>query len=264
MAVLRSRDNARVKRWAKLSRDTRFRRKERRALIEGPHLVSALLERGWKPLCVLVSEAAAHDSEIRRLLEKAKMEPVELSGSVFNSTVDTETPQGIAAEIEIPENRKAGEGSCIFLEGIQDAGNVGAIIRSAAAFGAGEVILDSACADPWSPKALRAGMGGHFALAIRNVATLDKELQTFSGRLLCTVARDGVSLDKADLSGRLGWVLGSEGKGVSAQALKEADQKITIPVAAGTESLNVAAAAAICLYATFSKPGGGSAARGGS
>ena len=251
--MIRSRDNPRVKRWAKLSQDTRFRKKERRALIEGPHLVSTLLDRGWKPVCLIASETAARDPEIQAILEKAKVEVVELSDGVFNSTVDTETPQGIAAEIEIPENRKAGQRSCIFLEGIQDAGNVGAIIRSAAAFGAGEVILDSACADPWSPKALRAGMGGHFSLAIRNVATLDRELETFSGRLLCTVAREGVSLGKADLSGRLGWVLGSEGKGVSAQALKEADQQITIPTAPGTESLNVAAAAAICLYEAFSR-----------
>jgi RNA methyltransferase, TrmH family len=253
VTVIRSRDNPRFKRWAKLARDTRFRKKERRALIEGPNLVSALLDRGWKPLCVLVREGAAHDPEIQQLLKKAKMEPVELSESVFDATVDTETPQGIAAEIEIPESRKDTQGSCIFLEGIQDAGNVGAIIRSAAAFGAGEVILDSACADPWSPKALRAGMGGHFSLAIRNVGTLDKEFATFPGKLLCTVAREGVSLAKADLSGRLGWVLGSEGKGVSAQALKEADQKITIPTAPGTESLNVAAAAAICLYEAFSR-----------
>jgi RNA methyltransferase, TrmH family len=253
MAVLRSRDNARVKRWAKLSQDTRFRRKERRALIEGPNLVSALLDRGWKPVCIIVSEGAARDPEIQGILGKAKAELVELSASVFNSTVDTETPQGIAAEIEIPQNEIAGQGSCIFLEGIQDAGNVGAIIRSAAAFGAGEVTLDSACADSWSPKALRAGMGGHFALVVRSVANLERELETFSGKLLCTVAREGVSLSKADLSGRLGWVFGSEGKGVSDIARRNADLLVSIPTEPGTESLNVAAAAAICMYEVFGR-----------
>ena len=258
MAILRSRDNPRVKRWARLSRDTRFRRKERRALLEGPNLVAALLDRRWKPICVIVSESAARDPEIQGLLGKAKMECVELSDSVFNSTVDTETPQGIAAEIEIPEGRKDPQGSCIFLEGIQDAGNVGAIIRSAAAFGVVSVVLDSACADPWSPKVLRAGMGGHFRVSIESATSLEREFETFAGRLLCTVARGGVGLAEADLSGRLGWVFGSEGKGVSAQALKEADLKITVPTARGTESLNVAAAAAICLYASFSRPAAGS------
>src|SRR5258707_7643951 len=254
MVILRSRDNPRVKRWARLSRDTRFRRKERRALLEGPNLVAALLDRRWKPICVIVSESAARDPEIQGLLGKTKMECVELSDSVFNSTVDTETPQGIAAEIEIPEGRKDLQGSCVFLEGIQDAGNVGAIIRSAAAFGIGSIVLDRACADPWSPKVLRAGMGGHFALQIGTVANLEEQLGTFSGRLVCTVPRNGISLKDADLAGRLGWVFGSEGKGVSAQALKEADLKITIPSAPGTESLNVAAAAAICLFAAFSRP----------
>lgn len=251
MTILRSRDNARVKRWAKLSRDTRFRRKERRALIEGPNLVSALLDRGWKPICVLVREGAALDPEVQGLLRKTRMEAVELSDSVFNSTVDTEAPQGIAAEIEIPPAKEASKGNRVFLEGLQDAGNVGAIIRSAAAFGIVSVVLDSACADPWSPKALRAGMGGHFALQISTVADLTEQLGSFAGKLVCTVPRIGISLSDADLSGRLGWVFGSEGKGLSARALKEADLKITIPVAPGTESLNVAAAAAICLYASF-------------
>jgi len=251
MTILRSRDNPRVKRWAKLSRDTRFRKMERRALIEGPNLVSALLDRRWKPLCVIVRQGAARDPEIQELLGRAGSESVERPDSVFNSTVDTEAPQGIAAEIEIPESRKDLQGSCVFLEGIQDAGNVGAIIRSAAAFGIVSVILDSACADPWSPKALRAGMGGHFGVSIENVSSLEDEFETFAGRLLCSVARGGESLVSADLSGRLGWVFGSEGNGISAQALKEADLKITIPTAAGTESLNVAAAAAICLCASF-------------
>jgi TrmH family RNA methyltransferase len=207
---------------------------------------------------LLVSASRTGDPEIQKLLQRARIEPVELSESVFKSIADAETPQGIAAEIEIPRESPTANKSCVFLEGIQDAGNVGAIIRSAAAFGIGTVVVDRACADPWSPKVLRAGTGGHFALQIRGVADLQEELGRFSGKLVCTVPRDGVSLRGADLSGRLGWIFGSEGKGVSAQALREADQKITIPTAPGTESLNVAASAAICLYEAFSRPGAGS------
>lgn len=256
--MITSRDNPRVKRWARLSQDTRFRKKERRALVEGPHLVAALLERGLKPLCVIASERGAGNAEIQALIQRSGLEPVVLSAGVFASIADAETPQGIAAEIEIPESRKASQGSCIFLEGIQDAGNVGAIIRSAAAFGIASVILDSACADPWSPKVLRAGTGGHFRVSVETAASLEREFETFAGKLLCTVPRGGQSLAGADLSGRLGWVFGSEGKGASAKALQEADLKITIPTAPGTESLNVAATAAICLYRAFSKPGAGS------
>ena len=249
--MISSRDNPRVKRWARLAQDARFRKAERRALVEGPHLVAALLDAGLTPLDLLVSEEKIDDPETQRLIKRAGIIPQELSQNVFKAIADTETPQGIAAEIEIPAAKETSKGACVFLEGIQDAGNVGAIIRSAAAFGVASIVLDRACADPWSPKVLRAGMGGHFSLTIAVSEDLSQLLSTFAGKLLCTVPKEGVALKDADLSGRVGWVFGSEGKGISAQALKEADLRITIPTAPGTESLNVAATAAICLYEAF-------------
>jgi TrmH family RNA methyltransferase len=252
--MISSRDNPRVKRWMKLSQDARFRKSERRVLVEGPHLVTALLDARLPPLDLLVSEAKIGDPEIQGLIKRAGIDPQELSQSVFKAIADTETPQGIAAEIEIPASKELSKGNCVFLEGIQDAGNVGAIIRSAAAFGIASIILDRACADPWSPKVLRAGMGGHFGLTVAVSDDLSRLLGTFSGKLLCTVPKEGIALKDADLSGRMGWVFGSEGKGISAQALMEADLKITIPTAPGTESLNVAATAAICLYEAFKAP----------
>jgi TrmH family RNA methyltransferase len=252
--MISSRDNPRVKRWIKLAQDARFRKTEKRALVEGPHLVAALLDAGLAPLDLLVSEEKVDDPEVQGLIKRGGIVPQELSQSVFKAVADTETPQGIAAEIEIPASKEASRGHCVFLEGIQDAGNVGAIIRSAAAFGIASIIADRACADPWSPKVLRAGMGGHFSLVIAVSDDLSRFLNTFSGKLLCTVPKAGTALKGADLSGRLGWVFGSEGKGISAQALKEADLRITIPTAPGTESLNVAATAAICLYEAFSHP----------
>jgi len=137
---------------------------------------------------------------------------------------------------------------------VQDPGNVGAIIRSAAAFGVGTVVLDRQCADPWSPKVLRAGQGGHFAIALRQT---DDLVAAISGRLICTVVQGGTPLPKANLSGRIAWAFGSEGAGLSAAVLAKAAERVTIPMAGG-ESLNVAAAAAICLYEAFSRPAGGS------
>lgn len=145
------------------------------------------------------------------------------------------------------------DGPTVFLEGIQDAGNVGAIIRSAAAFGVGAITLDRQCADPWSAKVLRAGMGGHFALSIRQV---DDLVAAVAGvRLICTVVHGGQPLREANLSG--GWAFGAEGAGLSPALLAKAAQRVTIPMAGG-ESLNVAAAAAICLYEAFSRPAAGS------
>jgi len=170
---------------------------------------------------------------------------------VFDAIVDADTPPGIAAEIPLPALERTG--SSVFLEGIQDAGNVGAIIRSAAAFGIGSVTLDRQCADPWSPKVLRAGMGGHFAIGIRQVDDLVAAIG--SARLICTVVHGGQPLREANLSGA--WAFGAEGAGLSPQVLAKAAERVTIPMAGG-ESLNVAAAAAICLYEAFSRPGGGS------
>jgi TrmH family RNA methyltransferase len=256
VTVLRSRDNPRVHRWAKLVRDSSLRRKERRAIIEGPHLLAAMLEQGLKPLCVF---ATAHGLERNdALVVKAEVEPVVLSEGVFRAIADAESPPGIAAEIAIPDSGTKSVTPCVFLEGVQDPSNVGAILRTAAAFGVGEVVLDRGCADPWSPKVLRAGMGGHFRLNLRTSSNLGAEIERFSGTAVCTVPRGGVPLRQADLGGRLGWIFGAEGRGVSKSTAALAGLKVTIPMTPGSESLNVAAAAAICLCEAFSTRGAGS------
>lgn len=252
--MISSKDNARVKRWAKLVRDSGLRRDERRAMVEGPHLVAEALQAKLKPLALLVSESALARDEIQKLL--AKREPVVLSDPVFRSIADAKNPPGIAAEIAIPQIEAKGD--CVFLEGVQDPSNVGAIIRTAAAFGVGAVVLDRGCADAWSPKTLRAGMGGHFRLAIRQVASLEKEFDGFSGTLVCTVPANGIALREAALRGRVGWIFGAEGTGLSEPTLQRAELRLTVPMAGGTQSLNVAAAAAICLYEAFSRPAAGS------
>lgn len=254
MTVLKSRDNPRVRHWSSLARDARYRREKGRALIEGPHLLQAFLASG-KPLALVATEEALQDAEIAALVRRAGVEPSLVSESIFRNIADAETPQGIAAEIPIPASASA-KGDHVFLEGIQDAGNVGAILRSAAAFGVAAVVLDRACADPWSPKVLRAAAGGHFSLSISQVSELEKAVEGFEGQLLCTVVRGGVDIRTVKPSRPLGWIFGSEGAGVSAQLQRRAALRITIPMAAASESLNVAATAAICLYA--STPAAGS------
>ena len=179
VTVLRSRDNPRVRRWAKLVRDSGLRRKERRAIIEGPHLLAAMLEQGLKPLCVFATADGLERNAA--LVVKAEVEPVVLSEGVFRAIADAESPPGIAAEIAIPDIRTRSITPCVFLEGVQDPSNVGAILRTAAAFGVGEVVLDRGCADAWSPKVLRAGMGGHFRLNLRISGDLGAEI----GRASC-------------------------------------------------------------------------------
>jgi TrmH family RNA methyltransferase len=241
--LITSKDNPRVKRWARLVQDARLRRKERRALVEGPHLVALAA-----PIAVLVSESGIKRKEIQDLV--GSREAIVLADKVFRAILDAESPQGIAAEIEIPKGGPLAA-PAVFLEGVQDPGNVGTILRSAAAFGVKAAVLDRACADPWSPKVLRAGMGAHFALSIQETGDLGKQMESFPGRVLCTVPRGGVRLADADLGGAIGWLFGGEGEGVSPGLQARAHQRITIGMAAGAESINVAAAAAICFQAAY-------------
>jgi len=251
MTVIRSRDNPRVKRWAKLATDPKFRRSEGRVLIEGPHLVGEALHAQLEPLVLIVSESGLKKDEVRKLV--GRREPVILGDRLFGIVADAETPPGIAAEIAIPRPRDAYSKPAVFLEGVQDPANVGAILRSAAAFGVGEVVLDQACADPWSPKVLRAAMGGHFKLALRQAADLAKALEDFQGTTVCTVSSGGTPLKELQLPGRVGWIFGSEGRGVSPALAAGAGLRVTIAMAPGSESINVAAAAAICLHEGYSR-----------
>jgi RNA methyltransferase, TrmH family len=252
MSALSSRDNPRVRRWTKLVQDARYRRTERHVVLEGPHLLQALLDSGARPVALLATDTALAKQEIASLVQRAKLEPVILSRSLFDAVVDSETPQGIAAEIALPDTSPDlyESETCVFLEGVQDAGNVGSILRSAAAFGIRDIVLAKGCADVWSPKVLRAAAGSHFRLRIADHVEPRAAFQRFRGRVLCTMPRGGVPLPQANLDGPIGWVFGAEGQGVSGDAEKRADLRVTIPIAAQSESLNVAIAAALCFYET--------------
>jgi TrmH family RNA methyltransferase len=249
MSALRSRENPRVRRWHALAHDARARRSERCALLEGVHLVAACLAAGVRPVALLLSERGRANGEIAALARRCATEPVLLADALFRWAVDVAAPAGIAAEIAIPEpDADAAQGDCVFLEGVQDAGNVGAILRSAAAFGVRGAVLGEGCADPWSPKVLRAAMGAHFQLRLSRADDLAAALDLFAGTTVCAVAHGGRPLAQVELGGRVGWIFGAEGQGVSAALAARAKQRATIHLAPGTESLNVAAAAAICFY----------------
>jgi len=247
---LRSRDNPRAKRWHALARDSRLRARERGALLEGVHLLDAYLSAGGRPRAILVSESGEQRPEIAALLRRVGLAPTTTSDALLRWICDAQSPAGLAAEIELPTLAPDVPGAvhAIFLDGIQDAGNVGTILRSAAAFGVDTAVLGAGCADAWSPKVLRAGMGAHFVLRVAEVPELVPALRAFRGRLACAESGQGEAPASLDLSGPLGWIFGAEGAGVSPAAAACASLRVRVPLAAGSESLNVAAAAAVLLY----------------
>ena len=140
---------------------------------------------------------------------------------------------------------------CLLLEDVQDPGNVGSMLRSAAAAGVAQVLLSKHCAFAWSPKVLRAGQGAHFHVEIHEDVDLPAWAAAYraaGGAVVAAVAAGGASLYATPLAGRAAIVIGNEGSGLSPALAAQATQRVTIPMPGGMESLNAAAAAAVCLF----------------
>jgi RNA methyltransferase, TrmH family len=266
MKFISSRDNPFFKKMIKLAGSAQQRRAAGLTLLDGVHLVSAYRVALGQPEVLIMSESGGESAEIKRLLEEWKpresLNLVVLSDSLFREVSPVKTPTGIMALARIPsaetilirkparnQNKRGGnEGFCVLLEAIQDAGNVGSILRSAAAAGATDIYLSNDCTDAWSPKTLRAAMGAHFFLHIHEQSNLPEVVRAFSGKVIATSLRAKNSLYQTELTGPIALVFGNEGVGLSDAVLQVITDEISIPMPGGTESLNVAAAAAVCFF----------------
>lgn len=253
MKHLSSRDNPRIKLVHALASQARERRKLGQTLLDGAHLIIAAIEAGAPLLEVFVSESGLNNGEILDVLERlpADVPSHQVPDVLFAHLSPVDTPSGILALIEIPRVSAdvAGDASVVVLDAVQDPGNLGTILRTAAAAGIAAAWLTPGCAQAWSPKVLRAGMGAHFHLPIAEQVDAFAALAGFSGRALATgLGADAHSLYETDLRGPVAWLFGAEGQGLSASLFARADGIVTIPMAVGIESLNVGAAAAICLF----------------
>jgi TrmH family RNA methyltransferase len=249
-AAIRSRENETFKRIKKLLGSPKERRKRKSAVLEGRRLVEVYLRRVGPPAQLVLSAAAGRDERHGKVVALSKGTPVTvLSDALFKDISTLNTPTGIFAVIPLPVRQRTGrKGDCLFLDGLQDPGNLGMILRSAAAAGVETVSLSRACADAWSPKVLRAGMGAHFLMDIVEEEDLAGSVESFDGTVLVLDPAVGKSIFETDLQGRTGFVIGSEGGGVSPALLRAADTAVAIPMPGWEEPLNAAAAATVCLF----------------
>jgi TrmH family RNA methyltransferase len=249
--VIRSRDNPAFKRLVKLIDSGRHRRETGRIVLEGVRLLRALLARGGLPDLVAVAESGAQAPELAACLQAVPADRILLlSDALCARLSDLATPPGVLAVAAPPRPRlrRTPPGFLLLLEDLQDPGNVGSILRTAAAAGVDLVLLSPGCADPWSPKVLRSAMGAHFLLPLRERADLLEAARDFTGQVIATSAHACVCLFDLDLTGPTAFILGNEGVGVT-QRLQEAAHAVArLPMPGGMESLNAAAAAAVCLY----------------
>lgn len=244
-----ARDNPLVVRLRKLARDPGAYRKLGEIWLEGEHLASACLARGRPVLQAVFSETAWSEPRLRGLAAGAPRVAV-LADALFAGLSALESPAGvgvlIASEAAAATAVQPGLASLV-LDRLQDAGNVGSILRSAAALGVPQVIALKGTAALWSPKVLRAGMGAHFALRLVEGVEADA-LDALGLPLLATSSHAERSLLDGALPEPCAWVFGHEGQGVGAALLARCAETRRIPQPGGEESLNVAAAAAICCY----------------
>lgn len=246
--AIESRDNALFKDLRRLAQNSGAWRRQGRVLIEGEHLCQAALVHGLKPMLGVFSRSywSVIDSEMAQAAEQN----VVLDDGLMAQLSGLESPASLAFVLALPAESVLRAGvATVVLDRIQDAGNVGSILRSAAAFGFAQIAAIRGTAGLWSPKVVRAGMGAHFGLHL--VDGLEAtDIKTLGVPLLVTSVHEGQWLHQASLPWPCAWVLGHEGQGVDSALMAHATVLLRITQPGGQESLNVAAAAAVCLHAS--------------
>ena len=242
-----SRTNPLLVQLRRMARDGGAYRDTGQVWIEGEHLGAALRARGLRAAQVVLSSAAWQRPALRELAAIGERIVI-VAPALFDGLSALASPAAIGFVVDRPAPPAIdGDAATLVLDRVQDAGNVGSMLRSAAAFGVTQVLALEGCAALWSPKVLRAGMGAHFGLRLVE-GLADDALDALRVPLIATTPHAGVALHDAPLPPRAAWVMGHEGQGVSAALLARCALRLRIPQPGGEESLNVAAAAAICLY----------------
>ncbi|MBC8057384.1 MAG: RNA methyltransferase [Rhizobiales bacterium] len=245
--TIASRDNPLLVRLRKLAAEPAAYRKLGEVWIEGEHLCAAFVQRGGVAAQAVITEEGWQTPALRSIAGNAAavaVIPAALMAGL--SALESPAQLGFALPWSGPGELDPNAPSVV-LDRLQDAGNVGNILRSAAAFGFTQVIAIKGTAALWSPKVLRAGMGAHFALRLVEGGG-DDELQALRVPMFATSSHAASAVHEAALPWPCAWVMGHEGQGVSAALMARCAAALRIPQPGGEESLNVAAAAAVCLY----------------
>ncbi len=236
--------------------------------LEGFHLLTEALRSGWTPAAIFLrareagktlralEEALSVYGGVAPVTVPAETELLVLPPELFESIVETETPQPIAALLPAPFARPEAIVNgplplVLVLASLQDPGNVGTLLRSGEAFGATGALLLSGTATPWSGKALRASAGSALRLpmlAVRSAGEAAALRRAHAVRCYAAVAADGLPVDRAGLDGPAALWIGNEGAGLGPVELAACDARITLPMPGGTESLNAAVAGSLLLY----------------
>jgi TrmH family RNA methyltransferase len=241
VSTITSFSNPVVRRAKKLHR-ARGRREAGLTLVEGPTVFAHMVAAGVIPESIIVSES---DGATIELCESHGWTPSLVTDEVLNAAGDAVHPQSPVVVIRIPDRTAIRSRDTLILNDIADPGNVGTLIRSAAAFG-WDVCVSGTTADPWSPKVVRAGVGSHFGMHISSSEDPMADAHEIGLELVATVVADGGEPVRAER--RIGLLIGSEARGLSEEVIGKADRTVTLSMPGEAESLNAAVAASILMY----------------
>lgn len=245
---LTSRDNAVFKHLKKIAGNARERRRESLTLLDGVHLIEAYVAQYGEPEMLIIPEGKSSSEATALIQELQDVGAVMFPTLMFAELTPVASSTGILALVKIPQVGSPEKiNIALMLEDIQDPGNLGSMLRTALAAGVDAVYLSKGCTDAWSPKCLRGGQGAQFHLPVIESEDIVETIKGFSGSSYATTLL-GDSIYSQDLSQSSAFVIGNEGAGLSRSAIEAATQAVTIPTSAHVESLNAAAATAICLF----------------
>ena len=246
---LESKDNPKIKHLRGLIEQNNYRKKQGQTVLEGTHLCLAWLHENKKINSIFTTEHALSHPDYERILAKYTGVVFVIGESLYKDLSTLGTSLACLAIVDVPSSSQALDfkADTLILENVQDPGNVGTLLRSAAAAGIEQIICTKGSASLWSPRVLRAGMGAHFSLHTFENIELEDVLAQFQIPVYVTSSHHAESLYSKNLRKACVWILGNEGQGASNYALEHA-QAVTIPQPGGQESLNVAIAGSICLF----------------
>lgn len=252
MQVISSSKNILVKKFIQLSSSSKARKKQGLTIVEGIHLTSEYLQKVGSPeYCILASDI--DNSEINDIVlecQKRKVKIITIEQNIYAKISPVITSAGIIFVVKNNNNTADinYKISTVILDGVQDAGNLGTILRSAVATGVKQIICSQNTVSAWSPKVLRAGMGAHYSLNIIENQNLTDIVPNFKVPIFTTSLKATNSIYQTNLSGEVVWIFGNEGQGVSKGIQALVTNHIIIPQSSNIESLNVAMAATICMF----------------
>lgn len=248
--LIQSKENPRLRHVRGLTQQSNQRRKSLQTVLEGVHLIDAYQKAGLQPDSIWLTQTALSHPEVVQLLTHwPDMACFVLPDALYHDLRSLGDGVDILAVIDqlpasVPDRVSD---DVLILENVQDAGNVGTLLRTAAAAGIRHVVCTTGTASVWSPRVLRAGMGAHFSMQISEHVELASLLPRLTMPLYATSSHADHSLYQLDLRQPVAWLMGNEGQGATDLALRHA-QTISIPQPGGQESLNVAIAGAVCIF----------------